>query len=84
MGQDILCAAVSALIYGYAKEVLSVDPRRLACGEVKIGEDSGRGHIDVSCRDVKIYRRLNVALGPIEKALCAIAERYPEHVQIQT
>lgn len=84
-GSDIVCAAVSALLFGYAKEVAMMGDRgRLRhAGEINLGGEDGRAHIDVVATDAKAYRRILYHLAPAERALEKLAEDCPEAVRLE-
>lgn len=81
-GKDPVCAAVSALLYGYAKEIERISERDLEGRHVSYGESDGRAMIDVACKNERCYRRVMNSLGPIEWSLQKICRTNPEAVKV--
>ena len=82
-GQNLICAAVSALLYGFALEVASIPPHRfVAGGRVDFGTLSGHCLMDLTCRDRRTYRRLSAALSPVERTLIKFSEEWPQDVTV--
>lgn len=82
-GQNLICAAVSSLLYGFAAEVSAMDPHRFCDGsQIAFGDASGHGRMDLVCRDPYVYRRLIAALSPIERALEKLAADAPDELSL--
>ena len=88
VGQDIVCAGVSALLYGFVAYLEGLSP-------IATAEDShpeGRAPLwEVSEGDGRLWVRTHgsdgrdkAALAPIEAGLRLIAACYPHHVTLDT
>lgn len=80
-GNSEICAAVSSLVYGYAKVVADTDKRYFRQATVDVRPGSGTVYT-VSIDD-KRYKLMLAALSPVEAALTQLAEKHPETIQIR-
>lgn len=80
-GNSEICAAVSSLVYGYAKVVADTDKRYFKQATVDVRPGSGTVYT-VSIDD-KRYKLMLAALSPVEAALGQLAEKHPEAVQMR-
>ena len=75
-GQNLICAAVTSLLYGFAAEVSAINRHRFFNGsKIAFGDARGHGRLDLVCRDARTYRHLLASLSPIERALERLAYR---------
>ena len=81
-GNDPVCAAVSSLLYGYAKEIERISERDLEGRSVSYGEANGYAMIDVACKNERCYRRVMNSLGPVEWSLQKLCQTNPEAVKV--
>ena len=87
-GQDVVCAGVSALLYGFVAYLEGLTP--IATAEAcSMGGDLP--HLEVSEGDGRLWVRTHgsdgrdkAALAPIEAGLRLIAACYPHHVTLDT
>lgn len=81
-GQDTVCAAVSALVYGYAKEISLLDSEKFTMRRVVVGDTPGEALVETVCANERTYRRVLYNLAPLERSLEMIEETNREAVQI--
>lgn len=82
-GEDIICAAISTLIYGYGAEIATLDDRSIRERVVDMGKEKpADATVMVVCKNERTYKRVLCNLAPIEKALMALAEMYPHAVTL--
>ncbi len=81
-GKDPVCAAVSSLLYGYAKEIKRISDRDLEGRYVSFGEEEGYAMIDVACKNERCYRRIMNHLAPIEWSLEKICQTNPDALKV--
>ena len=82
-GQNLICAAVSILLWGFASEVAALPPHRFAAGSrVVYGDRPGHCLVDVTCGDRFTYRHLVSALSPMERALDKLAKEHPDSITL--
>lgn len=83
-GQDTVCAAVSALIYGFAAEIGNhLNGERFYKRAVEVGGEKGGADIEAVCTDERTYRRVLYNLAPVERGLEVLAQKYPEAVSLK-
>ena len=82
-GQDTVCAAVSALIYGFGAEVANIGQDGLQSRIVDIGDTPGKAVIEVNCINERMYKRLLYNLAPVERGLKILAQNNPEAVSLE-
>lgn len=80
-GNSEICAAVSSLVYGYAKVVADTDKRHFKQATVDVRP--GSGTVYTASIDDKRYKLMLAALSPVEAALGQLAEKHPEAVQMR-
>lgn len=83
-GEDSVCAAVSALIYGFAEELHRLDPKHVHGGMIETGQQAGHANILIHCADERTYRRVLYNLAPMERSIEMLAEKYPEAVTLKS
>lgn len=81
-GQDLVCAAVSSLIYGYAKVIALVDEKHIQARQIRAGELPGEATVDVICGCERIYQRVLHHIAPVERSLELLAQEYPNAVRL--
>ena len=81
-GEDLVCAAVSALVGGYAKEITDMEDKHLRERLVSVGEADGNAMIDVYCKDERSFKRVLYNLAPIIKGLEIVAKDHPEALRV--
>ena len=81
-GQDTVCAAVSALVYGYAKEISLLDKDKFSMRRVDVGDTPGEAIVDAICANERTFRRVLYNLAPLERSLEMIEETNREAVEI--
>lgn len=81
-GKDTVCAAISALMYGYAKEVAMMDDKYLSYRAVEYSMHDGHAHVDTVCKDERTYKRVLNHLAPIERSLEMLAMENPQAVSL--
>ena len=82
-GRDLVCAAVSAVVYGFAKAVSEISGDGISMGQIDVGRQDGYALVSVACRDVKTYKRIRAYLEPVYQSLVALAQTEPDAVRIQ-
>ena len=82
-GRDLVCAAVSAVIFGFAKAVSEIPGDRISMGQIDVGRQEGYALVSVACKDVKTYKRIRAYLEPVYQSLAALAQVEPDAVRIQ-
>lgn len=84
-GNSEICAAVSSLVYGYAKVVanLSANTGRRYLKQAKVDVRPGSGTVYTVSDDDKRYKLMLAALSPVEAALTQLAEKHPEAIQVR-
>lgn len=80
-GNSEICAAVSSLVYGYAKVVADTDKRYFKQATVDVRP--GSGTVYTVSDDDKRYKLMLAALSPVEAALTQLAEKHPEAIQVR-
>lgn len=80
-GNSEICAAVSSLVYGYAKVVADTDKRYFKQATVDVRP--GSGTVYTVSEDDKRYKLMLAALSPVEAALTQLAEKHPEAIQVR-
>ncbi|MBQ3507385.1 MAG: ribosomal-processing cysteine protease Prp [Clostridia bacterium] len=80
-GNSEICAAVSSLVYGYAKVVADTEKRYFKQATVDVRP--GRGTVYTVSDDDKRYKLMLAALSPVEAALTQLAEKHPEAIQVR-
>ena len=78
-GNSEICAAVSSLVYGYAKVVADTEKRYFKQATVDVRP--GSGTVYTVSDDDKRYKLMLAALSPVEAALTQLAEKHPEAIQ---
>lgn len=80
-GNSEICAAVSSLVYGYAKVVADTEKRYFKQATVDVRP--GSGMVYTASIDDKRYKLMLAALSPVEAALTQLAEKHPEAIQVR-
>lgn len=80
-GNGEICAAVSSLVYGYAKVVADTEKRYFKQATVDVRP--GSGTVYTASIDDKRYKLMLAALSPVEAALTQLAEKHPEAIQVR-
>lgn len=80
-GNSEICAAVSSLVYGYAKVVADTNRRHLKQATVDVRP--GSGTVYTVSDDDKRYKLMLAALSPVEAALAQLAAKHPEVVTMK-
>lgn len=80
-GNSEICAAVSSLVYGYAKVVADTDKRYFKQATVDVRP--GSGTVYTASIDDKRYNLMLAALSPVEAAITQLAEKNPEAIQVR-
>lgn len=81
-GRDLVCAAVSSHIYGYAEAIKGLDTKHLGYRLVVAGEKPGLADVDVVCLNERIFRRVLHFLVPMERALELLEQEYPDAIHL--
>lgn len=79
-GKDLLCAAVSSQMMGFARAVKAVGEPRIKSGKICV--DFGDGVVDVIAATGKVYKKIETYLVPVEEALEAYKKAFPEAIKI--
>lgn len=79
-GQDLICAAVSSQMLGFSRAVAAMDKRRIVGGKISV--NFGDGVVDVTLATSKDYKRVEMYLVPVEAALTAYEEAFPNSLRI--
>ncbi len=82
-GYDLICAGVSALIYGYAGAVDTIPRAKTTGGVIDVGRKDGYALIEVSCKDQKTYKRVRAFLEPVYHGLRVLHKSAPTAISIQ-
>lgn len=80
-GNSEICAAVSSLVYGYAKVVADTEKRYFKQATVDVRP--GSGTVYTVSDDDKRYKLMLAALSPVEASLRQLAEKHPEAIQVR-
>lgn len=80
-GNSEICAAVSSLVYGYAKVVADTEKRYFKQATVDVRP--GSGMVYTASIDDKRYKLMLATLSPVEAALTQLAEKHPEAIQVR-
>jgi uncharacterized protein YsxB (DUF464 family) len=83
-GQDMMCAAISTIIYGLATELAALDPSRFTSRAIRMDDPDEGALIELTCADGKSYRRCLYNLAPVERSLQILAMEHPQAVSLQT
>lgn len=81
-GHDLVCAAVSSLVYGLAKAVADMDGEKRYKKRVIAGETPGQATVEVVCTDAEMYREVTNYLVPVEKSLLLLMNEYRDAVRV--
>ena len=82
-GRDLVCAAVSAVVYGFAKAVSEMPGDGISMGQIDVGRQDGYALVSVACKDTKTYRRIKAYLEPIYQSLAMLAQTEPDAICLQ-
>lgn len=80
-GQDTVCAAVSILVYGLAEQLGRLDEKYFRYRRIDV-EEKGRAEIVTDSMTSAGYMRVLDYMEPIERALEALAEQYPQAINL--
>lgn len=81
-GHDLICAAVSAVVYGFAKAVSEMPRNRIAMGRIDVGRQEGYALVSVACKDVKTYKKIRDYLEPVYRSMAILAVENPDAIRI--
>ena len=81
-GRDLVCAAVSAVVYGFAEAVSEMPGKRIAMGRIDVGRQEGYALVSVACKDVKAYKKIRAYLEPVYRSLSILAVENPDAIRI--
>lgn len=82
-GEDLLCASISVLVFGFAKEISKIDGKHVK-KRIVLADDSAPADatVDVICNDERTYKRVEYNLAPVERALEALHGIYPDNLKL--
>ena len=81
-GKDLVCAAVSAVVYGLAKAVSEMPGEGIAMGQIDVGRLDGYALVSVACKDETAYQRILAYLEPVYQSLAMLEQTKPEAIRI--
>ena len=81
-GRDLVCAAVSAVIYGFAKAVSEMSGNGISMGQIDVGRQDGYALVSVVCKDAKTYQRIRAYLEPVHQSLAMLEQTEPDAIHI--
>lgn len=80
LGQDVVCASVSSLMYGLCEAVAAIPEGRIVEGHMVC--KPGHADIDAYCIDEKTRKRVEHYMEPVLCGLRKIAKEYPLAVKM--
>lgn len=80
-GQDLICAAVSSQMLGFSRAVAAMDKKQIVGGKISV--NFGDGVVDVTLATAKDYKRVERYLVPVEAALNAYGQAFPDSIRVQ-
>lgn len=81
-GQDIVCAGVSALLFGYLSYLESRPPIATAEGDFTVERELGEGRMSIRTRGWGGLDR--TAWAVVEAGLALLSDTYPRHVCLES
>ena len=81
-GNDLVCAGVSSLVYGFAKAVANLPKERTSGGVVDVGREDGHALVKVVCKDRKTYKKVRAYLEPVYQGLGVLQACHPSAIVI--
>lgn len=80
IGQDVVCASVSSLMYGLCAAVAAIPEGRITDGHMVC--QPGHADVDAYCADDKTCKRVAYYMEPVLCGLRKIAKEYPLAVKM--
>ena len=81
-GRDLVCAAVSAVVYGFARAVSEIPGDGILMGQIDVGRRDGYALVSVACKDETTYQLIHAYLEPVCQSLAMLEQTEPGAIRI--